>query len=274
MTNDNENILSEEIKPLLLSYFIYREENPYFKKAIDDYFLNIFNTPNATCDNFNHIVNLAAEYIFHELNRIISAIFIRIDSSDVDLANRDIVLELIENEVKYSQLNIDKNTIESIASFYCVYFLSRNGFEYLLCGRDGRPPIISTIASSIISKYIMAYNDYIYCFLADMIFESGYKFNSDTFNKIADGRKGKRGPIKKNIETKKLVSAITSATVEKYPSASDHKLTQAIQKHLSSKNIDNSYNTIKKWVKEHREKEGTTCNREEPYKGVISLVIP
>ncbi len=274
MTSDNENILNKYVKSSLSAYFIHKESNPYFKKTIDDYLLNIFNVPNVTLDMFNHISNLAAEYIFHELNRIISTIFLRISNSYIDLSNKDVILKKIEDEFKCNQLDIDANTVKTIASFYSVSLFTENGLEYFKWDGESYNPIIATITSSIISKYIIGYNDYISCFLGDMIFESGYKFNSDIFNKKSDGRKGKRGPIKKNIETEKLVSAITSATVEKYPNVSDHKLTQAIQKHLYSKKIDNSYNTVKKWVKEHREQEGTTCNGEESYKGVISLVIP
>ncbi|EHI9910503.1 hypothetical protein J9M50_004096, partial [Salmonella enterica] len=111
-------------------------------------------------------------------------------------------------------------------------------------------------------------------FLSEMIFESGYKFNSDTFNKKTDGRKGKRGPIKENIPIMQEVFNITIATVEKYPNVSNDKLTKAIQRHLASKNINKSYNTVKGWVIECREQEGKTFNGEGTYKGLISLVIP
>ncbi|HAF2128637.1 TPA: hypothetical protein G9F27_002821 [Salmonella enterica] len=286
MTNNNENILSEEIKPLLSAYFIYKEHTPYFKKAIDDYFLSMFDNINFTSDMFYSRIDTISEYLFQEIHKILDVFFKNLDNFKciIDNEGRDYIritpndlkggyLTGIENRIKESRLKINSNDARAISDFYYISELTDDKlkpFEWA----DGKFPIINSIFSSIISGYIIDYNDYISCFLADMIFESGYKFNSDTFNKKTDGRKGKRGPIKKNIETEKLVSAITSATVEKYPNVSDHKLTQAIQKHLYSKKIENSYNTVKKWVIARREQEGTTHNGEESYKGVISLVIP
>lgn len=286
MTNNNENILSEEVKPLLSAYFIYKEHNPYFKKAIDDYFLSIFDETNFTSDIFYSKIDVVSEYLFQEIHKILDVFFKGLDNFKIVIDNegRDYIritpddlkggyLAGIENRIKESCLKINSNDARAISDFYYISELTDDKlkpFEWA----DGKSPIINSIFSSIISGYIIDYNDYISCFLADMIFQSGYKLNSDTFNKKADGRKGKRGPIKKNIETEKLVSAITSSTVEKYPNVSDHKLTQAIQKHLYSKKIDNSYNTVKKWVIARREQEGKTHNGGESYKGTISLVIP
>ncbi|EAA2773408.1 hypothetical protein DNU52_12630, partial [Salmonella enterica subsp. diarizonae] len=205
-----------------------------------------------------------------ELYKITSTILIKFYNSGMALDDTKNIFSSVEFEFKSSGINIDYNVVNSISAYY---FFTRF-FNYIQWDKIELHPTLETIISSITNKYIIDYNNYISCFLADMIFQSGYKFNSDTFNKKADGRKGKRGPIKKNIETEKLVSAITSATVEKYPNVSDHKLAQAIQKYLYSKNVDNSYNTVKKWVIARRKQEGTTHHGKESYKGAISLVIP
>lgn len=269
MTN-KEFILSDKIKIALSNYFIYKYEDSNLETVIDDYFLSVFDIDDITCEKFKCVVNCVSVYIFHELYKIISTILIKFYSSGIALDDTKNIFSSIEFEFKNSGINIDLNVINSISAYY---FFTRF-FNYMQWDKIEFHPTLETIILSIINKYIIDYNDYISCFLTDMIFQSGYKFNSDTFNKKTDGRKGKRGPIKKNIETEKLVSAITSATVEKYPNVSDHKLTQAIQKHLYSKKIENSYNTVKKWVIARREQEGTTHNGEESYKGVISLVIP
>lgn len=274
MTDNNENILSEEVKPLLLSYFIYKEKNPYFEKTIDDYLLSIFDDNNFTPDIFYLKINYICEYIHKEADKSIRAILERVDDLEIHKASRDDILKKIELEIKASRLDVDRHIVESLASYYLLGYFSKDAYKYLNYEQKQGAPFIDSIVGAILYKYNASYNNYIFHFLSEMIFESGYKFNSDTFNKKTDGRKGKRGPIKKNIETEKLVSAITSATVEKYPNVSDHKLTQAIQKHLYSKKIENSYNTVKKWVIARREQEGTTHNGEESYKGVISLVIP
>ncbi|ECV2983052.1 hypothetical protein F2368_16805 [Salmonella enterica] len=274
MTNNNENILSEEIKPLLLSYFIYKEENPYFKKAIDDYLLGMFDDDNFTPDIFYLKTNSICEYIIEEAQNIINSFLKRVGDLDIYKADREYILKKIELEIISARLDVDKNIIEYLASYYLLGYFSKDAYKYMNYEGVQGSPLIDVIVAAILYRCNASYNNYISHFLSEMIFESGYKFNSDTFNKKADSRKGKRGPIKKNIETEKLVSAITSATVEKYPNVSDHKLTQAIQKHLYSKKIDNSYNTVKKWVIERREQEGTTHNGKESYKGEISLVIP
>lgn len=285
MTNNNENILSEEVKPLLSAYFIYKEHNPYFKKAIDDYFLSMFDNTNFTSDVFYSRIDIVSEYLFQEIHKILDLFFKNLDNFKIVIDNegRDYIritpndlkggfLTGIENRIKESRLKINSNDAKAISDFYYISGLTDDKlkpFEWA----DGKSPIINSIFSSIISGYIIDYNDYISCFLADMIFQSCYKFNSDTFNKKADGRKGKRGPRKENIQTQKEVFTITIATVEKYPNVSDHKLAQAIQKHLLGKKIDRCYNTIKGWVKQCREQEGKTHNGEESYKGTISLVI-
>lgn len=274
MTDNNENILSEEIKMLLLSYFIYKENNPYFEKAIDDYLLSIFDDDNFTPDIFYLKTHYIGEYINKEANKSISAILKRIGDLEVHKDSRSDILEKIEFEIKASRLDVDRHIIESLASYYLLGYFSKDAYKYLNYEIKQGSPFIDTIVGAILYRYNTSYNNYVSHFLSEMIFESDYKFNSDTFNKKTVGRKGKRGPIKKNIETEKLVSAITRATVEKYPNVSDHKLTQAIQKHLYSKKIDNSYNTVKKWVVARREQEGITHNGKESYKGTISLVIP
>ncbi|EAA1522377.1 hypothetical protein ACK1W8_002141 [Salmonella enterica] len=274
MISNNENILSDDIKLLLSSYFIYKEDNPYFKKAIDDYLLSLFDDDNFTPDIFYLMVDSIWKYIQEEVRNIVNEILKRVDDLDIHKANREDVFKKIELEIRLTRLDVDECIIESLTSNYLLGYFSTDAYKHIAHEGAQSSPLINTIALAILYKNYASYSSYLSNFLSEMIFESGYKFNSDIFNKKVDSKKGKRGPIKKNIETEKLVSAITSATVEKYPNASDHKLTQAIQEYLSSKKIDNSYNTIKKWVKERREQEGTTCNGEESYKGPISLIIP
>ncbi|HHP3382608.1 TPA: hypothetical protein ACSA6A_003124, partial [Salmonella enterica subsp. enterica serovar Muenchen] len=272
----------------------------------DELFLNIFYDNNASIESFYSFVDLSSEYIKNEVSVRVHIIFsnIRKILSFVNAEKINYIIELdrknsnpkyevserfriyektfknnkirlkgeITDLITGSSIDIDNETKKSIIDVVMLSLSSKT--EYIESNAPFYPPVFNLIFESILNKYLASYNDYIIGFLVRIGLGSNCKFNSDILNKKSDDSKYKRGPIKRNVETEKLVSDITSATVEKYPNVSDHKLSQAIQKYLSSKKIDNSYNTIKKWVKEHREQEGTTCNGEGSYKGVISLVIP
>ncbi|ELD7755895.1 hypothetical protein QJE43_002132, partial [Salmonella enterica] len=187
------------------------------------------------------------------------------DNNDlVDCYNRDLVTSRVKNVFEKHKFHIVYFNAELIMDNLINYFYlikTRNiiGAKSLLRLLEGH------LVNEALKPIIASDSVYFHLFSDD---------NNPNLNLKPTLNLKKRGPIKRNVETKKLVSDITSATVEKYPNVSDHKLSQAIREHLSSKKNDISYNTIKKWVKERREQEGTTCNLEESYKGVISLVIP
>ncbi|EJQ5199641.1 hypothetical protein NZT28_003313 [Salmonella enterica] len=306
MNDVYDNVLSKKTESILSSYFIMKTDLKNNKKELDELFLNVFYDANASIESFYSFVDLSSEYIKNEVSIRVHIIFsnIRKILSFVNTERINYIIELdkkksnpnykvserfriyestlknhkirlkgeITNLITGSSIDIDNETKKSIVDVIMLSLSSKT--EYIESNAPLYPPVFNLIFESILNKYMNSYNDYVIGFLVGVKFDSGDRLNPDFLNKKPDGSKYKRGPIKRNVETEKLVSDITSATVEKYPNVSDHKLSQAIQEYLSSKNIDNSYNTIKKWVKEHREQEGTTCNGEESYKGVISLVIP
>lgn len=314
MNNVYDNVLSEKTKSILRSYFVLKNDCKYnkkedIKKEVDDLFLSVFNDANVTLDEFYSFVKLASDHIQNEARECFNIIFDRMlkecsvinnnmmvyayhchrEESDPDYKdNPDSIMhkqkvesykqefkryknnlpEIIMDYINCSSIDIDEETKKSIAD---VVVLSRPLLFNNTANSD--LPFLNFILNHVLNKIIVSYNNYIFNFLAEMIFKSDIKINYSASNKKPD-KKGSRGPIKRNIETQKLVFAITSATVEKYPNVSDDKLAKAIQKHLTDRGIGGSYNTVKKWVKERREQEGTIHDGEKSYKGVISLVIP
>ncbi|ECL9159889.1 hypothetical protein FT115_03570 [Salmonella enterica subsp. diarizonae] len=314
MNNVYDNVLSEKTKSILRSYFVLKNDCRYnkkedIKKEVDDLFLSVFNDASVTLDGFYSFVNLSSEHIQNETRECFHIIFDRImkecsvinnrmmiyeynshmEESDPDYKdNSDSIIykqelasykqefeyyknnlpEIIMDYINHSSIDMDEETKKSIAD---VVVLSHPLRFNNITNSD--LPVLNFILSHVLNKIIVSYNNYIINFLAEMIFKSDIKFNYSTLNKRTD-KKGNRGPIKRNIETQKLVFAITNATVGKYPNVSDDKLAKSIQKYLTDRGIGGSYNTVKKWVKERREQEGTIRDGEESYKGVISLVIP
>ncbi|HFE6540611.1 TPA: hypothetical protein ACF931_001647 [Salmonella enterica subsp. enterica serovar Newport] len=314
MNNIYDNVLSEKTKTILRSYFVLKNDCKYnkkedIKKEVDDLFLSVFNDANVTLDGFYSFVNLSSEHIQNETRKCFHAIFDRMlkecsvinnhmmeyvyhchrEESDPNYKdNPDSIMhkqvigsykqefehyknnlpKIIMDYINHSSIDMDEETKKSIVD---VVVLSRPLRFNNTANSD--LPGLNFILNHVLNKIIVSYKNYIVNFLAEMIFKSDIKINYSTLNKKPD-KKGHRGPIKRNIETQKLVFAITSATTGKYPNVSDDKLAKAIQKHLTEKGIGGSYNTVKKWVKERREQEGTIRNGEESYKGVISLVIP
>ncbi|ECE9303323.1 hypothetical protein EWZ31_04650 [Salmonella enterica subsp. enterica serovar Enteritidis] len=307
MNNVYDNVLSEKTKSILRSYFVLKNDCKYnkkedIKKEVDDLFLSVFNDANVALDGFYSFVKLSSDHIQNEARECFNIIFDRIRKEHSVMEHRMIMYineshkkesdpnyevnpEIITFKQEFknyknnipgtvihyinkSSIDVDEETKKTIADILALSLPS--GFKNIE-GSD--LPVFNFILNHVLNKIIVSYKNYIVNFLAKMIFKSDIKINYGTLNKKPD-KKGHRGPIKRNIETQKLVFTITSATVGKYPNVSDDKLAKAIQKHLTDRGIGGSYNTVKKWVKERREQEGTIRDGEESYKGVISLVMP
>ncbi|EMX9644622.1 hypothetical protein AAH559_001930 [Salmonella enterica] len=187
------------------------------------------------------------------------------DNNDlVDCYNRDLVTSRVKNVFEKHKFHIVYFNAELIMDNFINYF-------YLIKTRNiiGAKSLLRLLEGHLVNEALkpIISSDSVYFYLFSDDNNLNLNFNPKLNLK-------KRGPIKKNVELQQQIFDITNGTVKKYPNVSDHKLAITIQEYFKNKNKGVSYNTVKKWVKECREQEGTTHYGEESYKGGISLIIP